>query len=69
MPAALADQLTAARRRSFVGRRAELALFASLLAGEGPHGVVYVRGPGGVGKTTLLRQVAWLASDAGRRVV
>ncbi|HKS98351.1 MAG TPA: hypothetical protein VJT31_02380, partial [Rugosimonospora sp.] len=88
MPAALADQLTAARRRSFVGRQAELTLFQSLLGGSGSTGdtgpspggtglspgvagpigggaggsggVVYVRGPGGVGKTTLLRQVAWL---------
>jgi hypothetical protein len=69
MPAALADQLTAARRRAFVGRRTELRLFASLLGDPDGGGVVYVRGPGGVGKTTLLRQVAWLGADAGRRVV
>jgi hypothetical protein len=67
VPPALADQLMAARRRSFVGRRAELALFEQVLAA--PGGVVYVHGPGGVGKTTLLRQVAWLAEGAGRRVV
>ena len=68
MSAALADHLMAARRRSFVGRRAELALFETLLAG--PDGaVVYVHGPGGVGKSTLLRQVAWLGQEAGRRVV
>ncbi|MEN3306381.1 MAG: hypothetical protein V7603_2583 [Micromonosporaceae bacterium] len=70
MPAALADQLTAARRRAFVGRRAELRLFESLLADPGTGGgVVYLRGPGGVGKTTLLRQLAWLGRDAGRRVL
>lgn len=67
MPAALADHLVAARRRSFVGRTAELRAVAELLAGDG--GVLYVHGPGGVGKSTLLRQAAWLGQDAGRRVV
>lgn len=69
MAAALADQLLAARRRAFVGRQNELALFAKLLAPHGEGAVVYVHGTGGIGKTTLLRQVAWLGEHAGRPVV
>src|SRR2546423_6293873 len=66
---ALADQLLAARRRAFVGRQVELALFEKLVAPEGEGAVVYVHGPGGVGKSTLLRQVGWLAGKAGRQVI
>ena len=52
----LADRLAAVRRGRFVGRRAELALFRSaLLADEPPFAVLHIHGPGGVGKTTLLR--------------
>ncbi len=69
MTTALADQLAAARRRSFVGRRDEVALFEALLAKPGTGGVVYLHGPGGVGKSTLLRQVAWLGEQSGRRVL
>ncbi|OLB79382.1 MAG: hypothetical protein AUI14_10515 [Actinobacteria bacterium 13_2_20CM_2_71_6] len=68
VPAALADQLMTARRRAFVGRHDELSLFEKLLA-QAEGAVVYVHGPGGVGKTTLLRQAAWLGQPAGRRVV
>jgi energy-coupling factor transporter ATP-binding protein EcfA2 len=67
--AALADQLLAARRRAFVGRRAELALLSKLVASPGEGAVVYVHGAGGIGKSTLLRQLGWLAESAGRRVV
>jgi len=66
---ALADQLAAARRRSFVGRTDELALFDTLLQAPGTGGVVYLHGPGGVGKTSLLRQAAWLGGQGGRRVL
>lgn len=62
------DQLAAARRRAFVGRRDELALFERLLR-DGAAAVVHVHGPGGIGKTTLLHQVADLAEERGRRVV
>jgi hypothetical protein len=68
MTTALADHLGAARRRSFVGRRHELAVIESLLARSGAGAVVYLHGPGGVGKSTLLRQVAWLGEQAGRLV-
>jgi hypothetical protein len=63
----LADRLAAARRGRFVGREAELELFRSaLLAAESPFAVLYLYGPGGVGKTTLLREYARIAVECGR---
>jgi ATP/maltotriose-dependent transcriptional regulator MalT len=64
-----ADRLATARRRGFVGRTAELSRFRTLLADPDEPRVVYVHGPGGVGKTALLHQFAWLAEQAGRRRV
>jgi hypothetical protein len=61
------DRLAEARRREFVGRAGELALFADLLA-DGAGGIIYVYGPGGIGKTSLLHQFEWLARDHGRPV-
>ncbi len=63
----LLDRLAEARRREFVGRTAELALFDELLD-EGAGAIVYVHGPGGIGKTSLLHQFEWLARQRGRRV-
>ncbi len=55
MPSRLADKLAAARQRRFVGRATEQALFQSALAApELPFQLLYIFGPGGVGKTTLL---------------
>jgi hypothetical protein len=62
----LGDRVEDARRRAFVGRRAELALFVDVLAGSG---LVHLSGEGGVGKTTLVREWIALARDAGRTVV
>jgi AAA ATPase domain len=60
MAASLADRLNAARHRQFVGRSAELALFQNALASvESPFHILYVYGPGGVGKTALLREFAF----------
>lgn len=64
-----ADRLATARRRGFVGRATELSRFQALLADPDEPRVVYVHGPGGVGKTALLHQFAWLAEQAGRRRV
>ena len=65
----LADRLIAARRRRFVGRTEELARFkAALAADEPPFQLLYVYGPGGVGKTTLLAEYARLAQAAGLAV-
>jgi len=68
MSSALADHLGAARRRSFVGRRRELATIDDLLTRPGAGAVIYLNGPGGVGKSSLLRQVGWLGEQAGRPV-
>lgn len=59
----VADRLRGARRRGFVGRAAELELFRiALEAPEPPFSVLWISGPGGVGKTTLLGALA----DAAR---
>jgi hypothetical protein len=56
----LADQ-HAARHAVFTGRGAELARFAELVAGRDPGRVFIVHGPGGIGKTSLLLEIARLA--------
>lgn len=66
----LADRLRWARERAFVGRSVEIELFRRALAGaEGAPAVLFVQGPGGVGKSTLLRRFADEGRDAGRPVV
>ena len=68
MSSRLADRLQAARRRRFVGRAPERTLFESALtAPELPFCVLYVYGPGGVGKTTLLKEFMQLAEATGAR--
>src|ERR687885_3903 len=63
----LADRLAAARR--FVGRQAEMELFTSALDAETPpFAVLYLQGPGGIGKTSLLQQYARVAAATGRTV-
>ena len=64
----LAARLDAARRRAFVGRRAQVAAFDAALRGDGPQ-VLFVHGDGGIGKSTLLRELARRARGAGRMVV
>ena len=62
----LADRLSVARHRRFVGRTTERAQFqAALTAPELPFQILYVHGPGGVGKTTLLGEFAFLCSQVG----
>ncbi|MCW7944396.1 hypothetical protein AAW14_20775 [Streptomyces hygroscopicus] len=62
-----ADRFARARTRGFVGRRRETAAFTDLLA-AGAGAVVFVYGPGGIGKTTLLHHFADLGAEAGRSV-
>jgi hypothetical protein len=62
----LGERLRDLRRRSFVGRDREVALFRSTLA---ESGLLFVHGPGGVGKSALLDRFADLAADAGRSPV
>jgi hypothetical protein len=62
----LGEQLRELRRHSFVGREREVALFRSALAAPG---LLFVHGPGGVGKSALLDRFADLAAEAGRPAV
>lgn len=62
----LEERLQAARQRAFVGRKEELAAFDEALSGGG--GVLFVHGPGGVGKSALLSRFAQRAAEAGRTV-
>ena len=61
----LGDVIDRARRRSFVGRRSELQTFDDARAGRSPRRVLFVHGPGGMGKTTLLLEMRARASAAG----
>ena len=65
----MGERLAARMKSQFVGRADELILVESLLRAGDQGAVVFVHGPGGVGKTTLLRRFAVLADDVGRHVV
>ncbi|MCL4858594.1 MAG: ATP-binding protein [Caldilineaceae bacterium] len=67
MTSRLGRRLTVARQNRFVGRYAELELFRTALNRDLPDfAVLHLYGPGGVGKTTLLREFVRLAEAAGR---
>lgn len=60
----LADRLLAARRKRFVGRESERDLFRNAIAAaELPFFVLHMYGPGGVGKTTLLKEFAGMCDE------
>jgi hypothetical protein len=62
--------LATRRRRSFVGREAELELVrAALDAAEPPFSVLWLTGPGGIGKSTLLDRIGELAEARRGAVV
>lgn len=69
MSTRLGELLDRERHRSFVGRRRELAAFEAAVAGGLPRRVLFVHGPGGIGKTTLLLELRARARAAGRSVV
>lgn len=66
-PATLADRLATARRAHFVGRAEERARFMRMLRGVAEP-VWFLHGPGGIGKSTLLRELAREA-EACERIV
>ncbi|MFF9019311.1 AAA family ATPase [Streptomyces eurythermus] len=69
-PGSLANRLRTARNKTFVGRSGELDRFRAALEGvQGVGPVLYVHGPGGVGKSTLLRRFEDEARRSGRRIV
>lgn len=60
----LAERLNKARRANIVGREAEKALFHGVLTDSAsPVVVLHIFGPGGVGKTTLLRAFRTMADE------
>ena len=62
----LAERAITWRLRRFVGRESERNLFwGAVVADELPFHLLYVYGPGGTGKTGLLREFARLAGEAG----
>jgi hypothetical protein len=69
----LGRRLRSARDRYFRGRSAEVELFRAALnagpAGRESFAVLFLHGPGGIGKSALLRRLADEARAAGRRVV
>ncbi|MCX4993600.1 ATP-binding protein [Streptomyces sp. NBC_00568] len=66
----IADTLAAGRDQAFVGRQAELSLFKAALAGDArAFPVHYLHGPGGIGKSTLLRRFVRESRQAGREVI
>jgi hypothetical protein len=65
-PGTLASRLTRARNGRFVGREAEQALWRSALTSESPaFAVLWLHGPGGIGKSALLRCLASIAVELG----
>jgi hypothetical protein len=61
----LAERLAARDAQRFVGRERELAFFDSLFVDDPPAQVVLVHGPGGIGKSTLLREIARRGAQQG----
>lgn len=69
MSETLGALLDDARRRSFVGRDDELASFEAALTDAAGHRVLFVHGPGGIGKTTLLHRLRIRARELDRPVL
>ncbi|WP_154792760.1 ATP-binding protein [Occultella kanbiaonis] len=68
-PDRLSEELARTRELGFVGRAAELRSFRDALAGTSASRILFVHGPGGIGKTTLLDAFSRHARGAGREPV
>jgi hypothetical protein len=65
MPTPLIERLKTARRRQFVGREEECDWFKDALdSDELPFYVMHVYGPGGVGKTSLLKEFGAMCAES-----
>lgn len=67
----LGDVLAEHQRTRFVGRQAEIDLFRAALddATDPSFSVLYLHGPGGIGKTSLLRVFGEVGAQSGATVV
>lgn len=65
MSGSLGARLARRDQRRFVGRGAELALADALFVDDPPANVLHVHGPGGIGKSTLLREIARRGEGSG----
>src|SRR6266545_2885713 len=65
----LATVIDEARRQALVGRDVELAGFDDATAGRVSRRVLFVYGPGGIGKTALLQQIALQARACARTAI
>jgi hypothetical protein len=63
--ATLGSRVAGRDRELFVARTDELAFFDRVLAGVSPVRIVHVHGPGGIGKSALLREVSRRARSCG----
>jgi predicted AAA+ superfamily ATPase len=62
----LAARIDSRDRHRFVGRENELAFLEQCLEENPPANVVLIHGAGGIGKSTLLRELARRAETQGR---
>ncbi len=67
--APISRHLLRARQKAVVGRGAELEALRAAAALSGDPAVVYIHGPGGIGKSTLLHRFADECRASGRTVV
>jgi len=66
----VAARLASVRQSAFVGRHSEQELWRDAVrAHEPPFTLLWLHGPGGIGKTTLLARFAEIAAESGRPVV
>ena len=66
--ARLGEHLASVDAARFTGRHRLLRWVDGLLEGEGPTRVALVHGPGGIGKSALLREIGRRAMEGGRVV-
>ena len=69
MPSSLADRFREAHRNRFVGREEQLAQFEEALdLDPPPSSILFVHGPGGVGKSALLQELTYRCEERDRPV-
>src|SRR4051812_47087101 len=64
-PRTLRSRIARLERADFVGRTRELLVADSLFALDAPASVLLVHGPGGIGKSKLLREIGRRGAERG----